>query len=77
MLETKVKKTQEHLQCEAISVASSDKQNRIGLVWAAFTLESNTGYTVFESLSPRPIKCKSQVGGGFSMFCFLHQILKA
>ena len=46
-----------------------------GLVWAAFTFESNTGYEFLESLSPLPTRWRFHVDGGVSSFCSLHHFL--
>ena len=60
----------------AISVAKWDRKKRIGFVCAAFTLESRTGNVFFESLSPRLMRCKDHVAGGFSIRWSLHHFRK-
>ena len=66
-----------HPHSSCISVARVEMKNNIGFVWLALTLESKQGYEFFESLSPRPMRCKFHVAGGVSIRCCLHHRRKA
>ena len=56
-----------HRQSWNISWAKSARKNKMILVWAAFTLESNSG-KFLPSFSPRPIRCRFHTHGGMSTF---------